>query len=137
MVLVFFILYIFRVQFQYGGSWASSHPDNVNTTDNVTEILLESGEVPTGIEYKSGNVIDALQFVTNFRIYPKVGGTGGTRDSVSGVEIKFFVGDMYKNGFISQMRAVFMECWETTNLDPYWKNVLSWWIFVVVITVFF
>ena len=126
-----------RVQFQYGGFWASRQPDNVNPTDNVTEIVLESGEVPTGIEYKSGNVIDALQFVTTFRIYPKVGGTGGTRGSVSGVEIKFFVGDMYKNGFVSQMRAVFMECWETTNLDPYWKDVLSWWIFIVVITVFF
>ena len=76
MVLVHFILYISRVQFQYDGSWASRHPDNVNPTDNVTEILLESSEVLTGIDYKSGNVIDALQFVTNFRIYPKVGGSG-------------------------------------------------------------
>ena len=117
-------MYISRVQFQYGGSWAPRHADNLDPTDSITEILLEFGEVLTGIDHRSGAVIDSLQFVTNLRSYPKIGGNGGGGGSVSGVEVKFFVGDVAGNGLVSQLRAVFMECWRNDLINIWYIREL-------------
>ena len=97
------------MQLQYGGSWASPHPDNNDPTDTLTEIILASGEILTGIHYLAGDVIDSLQFVTNIQTYDRAGGDGGIPGDVSGVEIKFFVGNVF-NGVVTRLRAIYIEC---------------------------
>ena len=103
------VLYFFRLQFQYGGSWAARHPTTTLPTDSVTEVVLSADEVLTGVQYRSGDVIDSLQFVTNVETYPKVGGDGGRQGSVTGAEIKFFIGSVHADA-VSRLKAVFMEC---------------------------
>ena len=86
-------LQLFRVQFKYGASWAPRHPDIPDYNGNFTEVTLVTNERLTGIISRSGDLIDGLQFVTNIQTYARVGRRGGRGGSVTGVEIKFFVGD--------------------------------------------
>ena len=107
-------LHFFRFQFQFGGSWAPRHPDT-DSTSAVTEVILRSGEILTGVNYWTGNLVDALEFVTNIKTYAKVGGGGGGSGSVSGVEVKFFMGDI-KDGFITNLKPLFAECWNNKDI---------------------
>ena len=104
-----------RVQFRYGASWASRHPYiRKNPGNFTTEIILEAGEKLAGIEYKSGGLIEVLEFVTNFKTYPRLGRSTNTRRSISGYEIKFFLGNSHWEGWrgrhVTRLRAVFQQC---------------------------
>ena len=111
-----------RVQFRYGASWAPRHPGTDNYNGDFTEIALVTNERLTGIITRSGGLVDGLQFVTNLQTYAWVGRHGGGGGTVTGVEIKFFVGDS-RNGFVTQMRGVYMECWICMNIAMW--NILT------------
>ena len=113
-ILKMLICIFFRFQFQFGGSWAPRHSDT-DPTSAVTEVILKSGEILTGVNYWTGNLVDALEFVTNIKTYAKVGGGGGGSGSVSGVEVKFFMGDI-KDGFITNLKPLFAECWNNKDI---------------------
>ena len=97
------------MQLQYGGSWASPHPGNNETTGTLTTITLASGEMLTGVNYGSGAVIDRLEFVTNIQTYGRAVGNGDIPGYVSGVEIKFFKGNIFDGHVTNAMlRAIYI-----------------------------
>ena len=63
---------VIRFQVRYGQHWAPVHPTTA-TEGVLTEILLGPGEVFYQLKAASDWIVDAMQFTSNFKTFPKAG----------------------------------------------------------------
>ena len=61
-----------RFQVRYGEHWAAMHPDEP-VGGVMTEILLGPEETLIELQAAVGDIIDAMQFTSNVRTYPRAG----------------------------------------------------------------
>ena len=85
-----------RLQVRYGRQWAPMHPEGM-IPGNLTEILLEDGEIFKEVEVFYGWVIDFIAFESNMRRYAPVGFRSGLTHNahVSLKNAVFFSGNGY------------------------------------------